>query len=631
MRLGTLLRLDKRFTFTLLLILITGVQVSAQSAGVRIDPPFWWQGMQNSNLQLLVYASDAGSCDVQINYPGVKVLQVHKVDNSNYLFIDLELDKNVKAGSFNITFRKGEKKIYEYKYELRKRDPQSSARKGFTPEDIIYLLMPDRFANGDPQNDSHPEMIEKANRSNPSGRHGGDIKGIVEHLPYIKDLGVTSIWINPLLENNNEAYTYHGYAITDFYRIDPRFGSNSDYVNLVDQAHKTGLKVIMDMVLNHCGINNLFIRDLPMKGWIHEYPQFTRSNFRAESLTDPYAADVDRNLMLQGWFDTNMPDLDQRNPFVANYLIQNTIWWIEYSGIDGIRLDTQPYSYKEMVAEWAKRIFEEYPDFNIVGEAWMQKESMTSYYQKDSKLVDSYTSNIPSVTDFPLNGAITKGFTEPEGWTEGMCRIYYVLAQDFLYPNPSYNLIFVDNHDLSRFYSIINEDINTWKMAMTLLMTTRGIPMIYYGTEVLMEGEEHEGHGSIRTDFPGGWKGDSLEYFNGKGLSAGQTDAFNYLTKLMHWRNTSKAVKNGTLKHFIPKDGVYVYFREKDENRVMVILNNSDQSQSVQTSRFAECLRDARYGINVMTGNRFTFRGSILMEPKSSLIIEINENNKYPY
>ncbi|HLN53811.1 MAG TPA: glycoside hydrolase family 13 protein [Lentimicrobium sp.] len=615
----------------LIFSLVIIFKIYAQPSGIRIDPPFWWKGMQNNNLQLMVYASNIGACEVQLNYPGIKVLKVHQVENPNYLFIDLELDKDVKPGVFNIVFTQSGKRTNEYKYELREREQGSAARKGFGTEDIIYLLMPDRFANGDPGNDDIPEMLEKAGRSNPSGRHGGDIKGITDHLDYIKDLGATAIWINPLLENNNGAFTYHGYAITDFYRIDPRFGNNEDYLDLVDQAHKAGLKVIKDMVLNHCGINNWFIKDLPMKDWIHQFPQFTKSNFRAEAITDNYSTEIDRNTLLQGWFDTNMPDLDQRNPFILLYLIQNSIWWIEYSGIDGIRLDTQPYSYKEMVAEWARRIFEEYPDFNIVGEAWMQRESMTSYYQKDSKLRDTYNSNIPSVTDFPMHNAISKGFTEPEGWTEGMSRIYYVLAQDFLYENPFYNLIFADNHDLNRFYSTIKKDLNAWKLAMTFLMTTRGIPMIYYGTEFLMEGEEHKGHGEIRKDFPGGWKGDSLDYFTGKGRTTEQSDAFNYLKKIMNWRSTSDPVISGTLKHFIPSNGVYVYFREKGDKRVMVILNNSEKSQALETSHFAECLRDARYGLNVLTGEKFTFRGTILVEPRSALIIQIDENNKYPY
>ncbi len=614
-------------TAVALFILMLHTSLLAATADLKVEPPFWWAGMQNPNLQLLVYGTDISSSEVDIDYKGIKLERVQKVENTNYLFIDLVIDKDIKPGKFKIKLSNEGKTTHTYEYELLKRDDSSITRKGFDPSDVIYLLMPDRFANGDISNDSHPAMIEKADRSNPSGRHGGDIAGITNNLNYLQDMGITGMWINPLLENNNEAYTYHGYAITDFYKVDPRFGSNVDYVNLVSLAHSKGIKVIMDMIFNHCGINHWFIKDLPMKGWIHEFPEFTRSNFRAESLTDPYASEYDKNLMLQGWFDKNMPDLDQRNPLVSNYLIQNSIWWIEYSGIDGIRMDTQPYPYKEIMAEWAKRVFEEYPEFNIVGEAWMQRESMTSFYQKDSQFGDGYNSNIPSVTDFPMYNAITRAFTEPEGWTDGMARIYYVLAQDFLYANPNYNLIFADNHDLNRFFTSVNKDVDAFKLAMAFLLTTRGIPMIYYGTEYLMEGEEHKGHGDIRKDFPGGWLSDSVNLFTSEGRSAQQEEAFRFLQTILKWRSTSEAVTKGSLKHYIPQDGVYVYFREWKDKRVMVMLNNSKGSQAIETSRFTEGLKGARHGKNIITGNPFTFRNTILLEPRQALIIEL-ENRK---
>jgi glycosidase len=606
------------------ILLIFNIQSSCAQNNIRIEPPFWWAGMNVSELQLLVYADDIALCDVEIKHPGITLSKINKVDNSNYLFLDLIIEKDTKPGDFKINFTKDNKTHLSYNYKLLEREPNSSQRKGFGPSDVIYLLMPDRFANGDPGNDSHPEMLEKADRSNPSGRHGGDIAGIKQNLDYIKDLGFTAVWINPLLENNQPVYSYHGYAITDFYKVDPRFGTNEDYRDLVNSAHNKGLKVIMDMIFNHCGINHWFIKDLPGKGWIHEFPTFTRSNFRAESLSDPYASEYDKNQMQQGWFDNNMPDFDQRNPLVSKYLIQNSIWWIEYAGIDGIRMDTQPYPYKEIMTEWTKHVFSEYPDFNIVGEAWMQRESMTSYYQKDSKLGNGYNSGVSSITDFPMYNAITKAFSEPEGWSEGMARIYYVLAQDFLFSNPSYNLIFADNHDLNRFYTSINKDLDAYKLAMTFLLTTRGIPTIYYGTEFLMEGEEPKGHGEIRKDFPGGWATDSLDFFTGKGKTIEQQEAFKHLQVLLNWRQTNEAVSKGNLKHYIPQNGVYVYFREYGDQRVMVILNNSKEAQSIETSRFQESLRNTLYGTNVMTGNKFTFRNSILLAPRESLVIELN-------
>ena len=610
--------------FCAFLLLNAGFLTTVYSQ-IRVEPPFWWAGMNEPKLQLLVYADNIADCEVEFKYPGLLLSKVNKVENPNYLFIDMTFAKDIKPGSVKLQFTKNGKLQYSYNYEIKQRQSQSANRIGFDPSDVIYLLMPDRFANGDPGNDSHPDMLEKADRTNPSGRHGGDIAGIKKNLNYLEDLGVTAIWINPLLENNQPAYSYHGYAITDFYKVDPRYGTNQDYVDLVAAAHQKGFKVIMDMIFNHCGINHWFIKDLPGKGWIHEFPTFTRSNFRAETLSDPYASEIDRNTMQQGWFDNNMPDLDQRNPFVSKYLIQNSIWWIEYAGLDGIRMDTQPYPYKEIMTDWTKQVFSEYPDFNIVGEAWMQKESMTAYYQKDTRLGNGYNSGVPSITDFPMYNAITKAFTEPEGWTEGMARIYYVLAQDFLYTNPSYNLIFADNHDLNRFYTTINKDLDAYKMATTFLLTTRGIPSIYYGTEFLMEGEEHKGHGDIRKDFPGGWASDSINYFNETDKSEDQKEAFKHLQTLLNWRKKSKAVSQGTLKHYIPSQGVYVYFREHENERVMVLLNNSKEAQSIETARFREDLRGTVYGKNILTGGQFTFRHNILLEPRQSLVIELLE------
>lgn len=605
------------------LIIVIFLSFKVQANNVRIEPPFWFAGMNNPSLQLLVHGEQVGTMQPEISYKGVEIVKVNKTENPNYLIIDLQLDKNVKPGSFNIRFTLEGKTKFSYSYELRNRQKGSAERKGFDASDVIYLLMPDRFANGDQKNDSHEDMLEKADRSNPNGRHGGDIKGISDHLDYIRNLGATAVWINPLLENNNKAYTYHGYAITDFYRIDPRFGSNDDYVNMVSNAHTKGLKIIMDMVFNHCGINHWFVNDLPSADWLNQHKEFTKSNFRAETISDPHSSEYDRNLMLSGWFDNNMPDLNQHNPYVRNYLIQNSIWWIEYAGLDGIRMDTQPYSFAEMMPEWTKRINEEYPGFRIVGEAWMQRESMTAYWQKESFVSNGYNSGVDYITDFPLYNAITKAFTENDGWSEGMARIYYVLAQDFLYRNPYDLLIFADNHDLNRFYTSINKDLEAYKLAMTFLLTTRGIPMIYYGTEFLMEGEEPKGHGFIRKDFPGGWPGDSVNYFTGQGFTGDQKDAFDFMQNLLKWRTTNEAVKTGKLTQYVPQDGVYVYFREAGDSRIMVILNNTSESRAIDTARFKENLKGTIHGKNIVNGKPFTFRNSILLEPRQPLIIEL--------
>lgn len=609
--------------FAMLFTILIGMQcVSAQSQ-LRVEPPFWWAGMQESQLQLLVYGKDVAQSEVQLDYPGITLLGITRVENPNYLFLDLALHTGIKPGKFVINFRTKEKHNYSYTYEIRQRADGSAFRKGFDQSDVLYLLMPDRFANGNPLNDNHPEMSEKANRQHPSGRHGGDIQGLKDHLDYFNELGVTALWINPLLENNHPEYSYHGYAITDFYRIDPRFGSNADYVALVDAAHKKGLKIVMDMILNHCGINHWFIKDMPVPGWIHQFPEFTKSNFRAETLTDPHAAVSDQNRMLQGWFDKHMPDLDQRNPYLRNYLIQNSIWWIEYANLDGIRLDTQPYPYAEMTQEWTARILKEYPYFNIVGESWLQREAMTAFFQKQNSPCATFSSGMPVVTDFPLQGAVAQAFTEQEGWSEGMARLYMVLAQDFVYDNPGNTLTFLDNHDLNRYFNTIGNDLDALKMALTFLLTTRGIPQLYYGTELLMDGQEHLGHGDIRKDFPGGWAEDTLNAFISSGRTKEQNEVFNHLKKLLTWRKTNSAVHYGRLLHFLPENGVYTFFRILDNKVVMVMINNSKEKRDLDTSRFSE-ITDAFVQANdVMTGETVRLKEGVSLSPRLARVFEL--------
>jgi glycosidase len=598
--------------------------VADHPVNFRVEPPSWWAGMNNPELQLLVYGLDIASTDVNFSYPGITLKKKHLAENPNYMFLDLELAPDLKPGSFAIKFMRGKKAAYSYNYVIAERAPGSAMRKGFGREDVVYLLMPDRFANGDPSNDNMPGMLETANRSNPVGRHGGDIAGIRKHLDYIEELGMTAIWINPLLENNNPAYSYHGYAITDFYKIDPRFGTNSDYVALVNDAHAKGLKVIKDMIFNHCGINHWFINDLPMSNWIHQFPEFTRSNFRAEALTDPYASEYDKTRLLQGWFDTNMPDFDQRNRFLTTYLIQNSIWWIEYAGLDGIRLDTQPYPYKEMIAEWGKRVFEEYPNFNIVGEAWLNREGMNAYYQKNAIVGDGYNSYLPSITDFSMHGAMARAFTEADGWAEGMARLYYVLAQDFLWSDPYMNLIFLDNHDVNRYFNNVGNDLNAMKMALSFLLTTRGIPQVYYGTELLMDGAEHKGHGEIRWDFPGGWPGDQVNAFEASGRTAQQNEVFLHMQRLLKFRQQSKPITEGRLLQFIPSNGLYVYFRIAGSQAVMVVLNNSQSPAKIEPEKYKEVLGKFTSATDVITLQKLSLDKAFECAPRSSMVLELS-------
>ena len=445
----------------------------------RVEPMFWWIGMKNPNLQLLIHGNNVSQYQVSIKYPGVKVTKVNKVENPNYLFVDLTIDsKSAKAGKFKIDLQQNGKTEGTYTYELKNRNPGSANRQGFSSADVVYLLMPDRFANGDPSNDNIDSQPEKANRTIDYGRHGGDIKGIIDHLDYIKQLGATAIWSTPLLENNYDKYTYHGYAISDFYQIDPRYGSNDDYALLVDAAHQKGLKIIMDMVSNHGGIWAWWMKDLPMADWIHQWPTFTRSNHKAITTKDIHAAKCDLKLDQEGWFDVTMPDMNQNNPYFWTYYIQNNIWWIEFAGLDGIRMDTYPYNDRDAMAKWAKAIMDEYPKFNITGETWLHSSEDIAFWQKDAVNSLHYNSQLPTPMDFVMNDALAVCFNEQgNGWNEqGMSRLYNDISKDYLYANPNNLFIFAENHDTQRYNNTLKGDLGKYKMAMSFLMTTRGIP-----------------------------------------------------------------------------------------------------------------------------------------------------------
>jgi glycosidase len=580
--------------------------------------------MQNTELQILVYGTDISTTIPAINYEGVTINKIKKVENPNYLFIYIDIDKTTQPGKFPILFKSKKRTVVKYEYELKARNSKPSIHQGFDASDVIYLLMPDRFSNGDLTNDSTDDTAEKADRSNPNGRHGGDLQGVINHLDYISETGFTALWLNPFLENNQDAFSYHGYAISDFYKVDPRHGTNELFVDLVDQAHSKNLKIIMDMIFNHCGIAHWLIKDLPSSDWIHQHENFTRSNFRAPTVTDPYASDYDKEKMLTGWFDSNMPDLNQKNPLLATYLIQNSIWWVEYAGLDGIRVDTQPYPYKEFMADWCKAIMTEYPGFNIVGEAWLQKIPITAYFQKDNNNKDGYNSFMPSVTDFPMYNAISAAFNENEGWSEGLAKLYYILAQDFVYNDPSHLLIFPDNHDLNRYYENMGKDLRKYKMGLAFLLTTRGIPQIYYGTEILMDGKEHEGHGFIRKDFPGGWPNDTVNAFMASGRTAEQNEAYDFLSNLLNWRKNNEVIQTGKLKHFLPEDGIYVMFRFTQEKAVMVILNNNEnEDKELNTERYSELLNQYTSGKDIISHKEIQDLSTLKVAAKSAMIIEL--------
>ncbi|HRZ42835.1 MAG TPA: glycoside hydrolase family 13 protein [Bacteroidales bacterium] len=619
-----------RFSGISLLIILffiyigTGVS-EAQVKIERLEPPCWWTGMSDPSLQLLVYGKGISSTTPSVQYPGVLLDSVVRTGNPDYLFLYLSISPNTAAGKLEILFaapQKGKKKppVIHHPFELKSRETGSAQRQGFTSSDVIYMLMPDRFANGDPANDSVGGMLEKANRSNPDGRHGGDIRGIRNHIGYFRETGITALWINPLLENNMHAYSYHGYAATDFYSIDPRFGTLDEYLSLSDELRKNGIGLIADMVFNHCGLNHWWMNNLPTSTWIHQWPEFTRSNYRAESLMDPYAAASDQKEMLEGWFDRGMPDLNQQDPLLATYLIQNSIWWIETAGLTGIRMDTWPYVDAGFTEKWIDRIREEYPKFSVLGETWLQKEAHTSWFQQNPATRFNSGSNLTFLTDFPLSYAINRAFRDEDSWTGGLYDLYYVLSQDFLYANPKHLMTFVDNHDVQRFYSNQGDNYNLWDLGMTFLFTTRGIPVIYYGTEILMEGEKSKGDADLRKDFPGGWADDTVSVLLGRGFSADQMKALNRFRQLVKLR-TEGIYHQGDLVHFVPRDGVYVYGWSHYYENLLVILNKNSSETLFDPERFRELTGGKTLGIEYFTQEVYSLDKPFVIPPQKPLVL----------
>lgn len=598
----------------------------------KIEPPFWWSGMHEEQLQLLCYGKQIAKYDVEIE--GITISEIKKTENANYVFVTIDT-KDVPSGTFSIEFKENDTLVFSQPYEFKTRRENSANRKGFDSSDVMYLIMPDRFANGNTKNDSHNEMSEKADRSKAGGRHGGDIQGVIDHLDYLKDLGVTALWSTPLLEDNEPVYSYHTYAQSDLYSIDPRYGTNEDYKRLASEMHALDMKLIMDYVTNHWGSKHWMMQDLPTKDWIHQWQEgFRRSNYRMTTQFDTNATMVDTKGCMNGWFDTTMPDMNQSNPLLRNYITQNAIWWIEYADLDGFRVDTYSYNDKEGIAAWTKAIMDEYPNFNIVGEVWMHDQAQMAYWQKDSKIgaIDNFNSHLPSVMDFTLHDAIMTMFNEDENsWDKGMIRAYENFTNDFLYPDINNILLFAGNHDTNRINEIYQSDINKYKMAMTLIFTTRGIPQIYYGDEIGMLGNrDKKGDGDIRRDFPGGWPKDMQNAFlaeENASQVAGRTkdqEAYHAFTKkVLNWRKTSKAVHNGKLLQYIPFDNVYVYFRYIEKERVMVIINNNLENQKLEIKRFKEGLQDFRTGKDIITDTTIDMTENLMVPAKTSLIISL--------
>lgn len=588
----------------------------------HIEPPFWWTGMKHTRLQVMVHGKNIADYSVDINYDGLHMVSVDRTTSNNYLFINLDISPETKPGSFMIEFTDDKGNTLEKEYKLLAREPGSADRKGFDNSDVMYLIMPDRFANGDPSNDKVEGMKEEPNRRKRYGRHGGDIKGIRDHLDYIGDMGFTAIWLNPVLENDMEEWSYHGYAATDFYRVDRRFGTNEDYVEMIREAKSRGMKVIMDMIFNHCGSSHWWMDDLPADDWL-SYPEYVRTNHRRTINQDPYASETDKEGMIRGWFSGSMPDMNQRNPFMAEYLIQNSIWWIEYAGLAGIRMDTYPYPDKYMMAEWNRRVTKEYPHFNIVGEEWSLNPEITSYWQKGQKNKDGYDGELPSLMDFPLQNAVSEGLKEKEEWNSGLIKIYEMLASDFLYPDPYNLVIFPDNHDMPRFYMQLGMDRDMFRNGIVLFLTTRGIPQIFYGTEILMTHKEGDDHGYIRKDFPGGWTGDKVNAFTGQGMGSEEKNMQNMFKKLLNWRKTAEVIHTGELMHYAPEHNTYVFFRYNGNDMVMVIINKNASPYELQLERFSEMLEGKKSGRDVLSGRVYELNKTIKLSPRKPYVLEI--------
>lgn len=596
------------------LILLIGITGFAQIE--RVEPPNWWVGFEETGLQLMVYGETLSTAKPSIEQDGVNLIGTHTGDSPNYLFLDLEIGDAV-AGSFHITFEMedGSEEVYEYK--LKEREKPAEDYVGFDSSDAIYLITPDRFANADKSNDVDSSLRENTiDREDDYARHGGDIRGIIEHLDYIEEMGFTALWSSPLLINDMESGSYHGYAMTDFYRVDPRFGTLEEYKELADKAGERGVKLIMDQVANHAGSGHWWIDDLPFDNWINFQDRFEKgeelvySNHRRTTNQDLYASEVDAKGMTEGWFVETMPDLNQENPFMATYLIQNSIWWVETLGLGGIRQDTYPYPDKEFMSDWAGAIMREYPNFNIVGEEWSLNPLLIRYWQEG--VDNGYDSNLKSTMDFAMQDVIVKGLNAEETWGTGLVEIYEGLANDFAYADPENIMIFPDNHDKSRIFTQLNEDVAKTKMAVAYMLVLPRIPQIYYGTEILMDDTENPGdHGLIRTEFPGGWDDSDVNAFTGEGLSEDQTDMQEFLKTILNYRKTSEAIHSGETKHFAPQDGTYLISRKSGEEIIVLVLNKNEEAVNLDLTHFRELGLAGKTFKNVVSRETFQWQDEL--------------------
>lgn len=624
----------KRIILPLSLILCV-MTIRAAVKVDRIDPANWFVGMKNTSLQLMVYGENIRQADVTTDYDGVKIDSIVRLDSPNYLLVYLNLE-GVKPGEMTLNFKNG-KAVKKVKYELKAREKRGEERMGFTNADVLYMLMPDRFADGNPDNNDIKGMNPyKTDRSQPSLRHGGDLEGIRRHLDYFKELGVTALWFTPVLENNSPGGSYHGYATTDYYRVDPRFGTNDEYRRLTDEAHAKGLKIVMDMIFNHCGFEHPWIKDMPSKDWLNTPEwlydrkdktkaevnrKYMQTTYKLTPTVDPYASAIDLKETVDGWFVPSMPDLNQRNPHVIRYLIQNSIWWIETVGIDGIRMDTYPYADADAMALWMKTIDEEYPNFNVVGETWVSDPPYTAAWQKDSK-ISQRNSYLKTVMDFSFHAKINQAkYENTDGSGNGMNRIYENFVYDYLYPNPSSVMAFVENHDTDRFLGN-GRDTTALKQAMAILLTVKRIPQLYYGTEILMNGTKEKTDGYVRKDFPGGFPGDDHNAFTAGGRTPEENAMFTWLSRLLHWRQGNDVITKGSQTQFIPYNGVYVIARRYNGRTVMTVVNGTGRTTVFAVKRYAEVIGHNTEAKDVLTDRTVSLTDDTQLEPRKVMILE---------
>jgi glycosidase len=589
----------------------------------RIEPPSWWTGFEQGELQLMLYGNNISLLTPATEYPGVSISRVVRVENTNYLFVYLDIAVDAQPGIVDLEFSEGDYSIRRT-FELRERSADPGYVRGLDAGDAIYMILPDRFANGEPNNDEFDFLVDKSDRADPYSRHGGDLKGIAEHLDYIADIGFTSVWLSPVLESNVPVDSYHGYSTTDHYTVDPRLGSNEQLAALAASMREKGIGLVMDQVLNHIGSGHWWMDDLPTRDWLNFQDEPVTTSHRRTTNMDPHASEFDRRRQTDGWILESMPDLNQRNPLLADFLVQHSIWWVEYAGLQGIRVPALSYLDKHFTSEWTRRIMREYPAISIVGEEWSELPAVNSYWQKGKQNHDGYSAGVTHLFDFPVQAVFSRTLvSEPTSYSSVWTLLYELIGMDFLYPDPMKLVLFPGNHEMDRIYTQLEENVDLYAMAMAFYTTMRGIPQFYYGDEVLMSHPGTSSHGELRGNFPGGWEGDEVNAFTGEGLTDEQRAAQQLLRQLLTWRKANATVHGGRFMHFVPIRNVYVYFRYDENDTVMVLLNRDDEAVTLETERFAERIGNATHGTDVVSGKRFSVEQSIVVEPRSALVLEL--------